>query len=285
MMKTRGIWILETYAKRLTTFLVSNEVTLPRKTLMDSVTSGSCTERGFVRSCEWRSTSSRMGSFLIFVSQCGGLEKHGCCRVFRFLQEFPPWHDWVAFVDDDVYVSKCLPNHLPTVPTPLFAPAKHVGATGGWRWSLCGDAGRPETEIALPAGYGLANRAFVKRLHHSAQMMIKQCAATPSYNFDVAFSFISWRLGINMTAVFDWTDSRVFWMGGQRHLWRNDSYIFHKVRTKSDFQTLDALQVAICGAGSDDVKRLFAERYSQNGYTKTRHAQTPSLRYKPFDCQ
>jgi hypothetical protein len=201
------------------------------------------------------------------------------------LREAPPRYDWVAFVDDDVYVPDCLQRHLPVSTTPLFAPSKHVGVGGRWRWSLCGDKGRPDAEIALPAGYGFANRPFVSKLSRHATSMIKQCAATPSYNFDVALSFASWWKGVHLTAAFDWTDPRVNWMGGQMHMWRNESWIYHKVRKWSDFERLDRTRSKMCGMAHKNVRMLFAEEHSQTGYSRTRHALTPSLRNQPFDCQ
>jgi len=221
----------------------------------------------------------------VLISHCGGLEKHGCCRVFRFLHTTSLSHDWVAFVDDDVYVPLCVASHLPLTNSPLFAPSKHVGAQGGWRWSLCGDHGRPLTEIALPAGYGFANSLFVNVLRDCAVDMVRQCEATPAYNFDVALSFASWWKGVDLTAAFDWTDKRVYWMGGQRHLWKKTSWIYHKVRTESDFTTLNRRQTEMCGVAQTKVKRLFEERRPQTGYVSTRHARTPNFRQRPFDCQ
>ena len=239
-----------------------------------------CHTIGTLIRCKWTSVSS-----VVLVPSCGGLEKHGCCRVFSFLKEAPPLHDWVAFVDDDVYVPRCIARHLPTVVSPLFAPSKYVGAKGGWRWSLCGDKGRPDAEIALPAGYGFANRAFVSKLSRRAPSMIRQCAATPSYNFDVALSFASWWQGVDLTPGFDWTDPRVHWMGGHRNLWRTNSWIYHKVRTLSDFVRLHHNRSTMCATAQHEVKSLFEERRVQTGYNKTRHALTPSLREQPFDCQ
>ena len=276
MLKTRGMWILSTYGLRVPTFVITDDSTIARRTTHGRA----CHTIGELTLCKWTSVS-----FVVLVRSCGGLEKHGCCRVFRFLHGTPLQHDWVAFVDDDVYVPKCIASYLPIISSPLFAPSKHVGARGGWRWSLCGDKGRPDTEIALPAGYGFANHAFVSKLAQQAPSMIRQCAATPAYNFDVSLSFASWKQGVNLTAVFDWTDPRVNWMGGQRHLWREKSWIYHKVRTRIDFETLDRRRSRMCGMAHDKVKALFAEQRSQTGYKRTRHSFTPALRYQPFDCQ
>lgn len=276
LLPTRGIWILSTYAMHVPTFVIVDDAQKSRNV----VSQRPCSTIGTLIRCKWTSLSS-----VVLVPGCGGLERHGCCRVFSFLREAPPTHDWVAFVDDDVYVPDCLPKHLPIFTRPLFAPAKHVGARGGWRWSLCGEKGRPDTEIALPAGYGFANRALVTVLVRQASSMIRQCAATPSYNIDVALSFASWRYGAALTAVFDWTDPRVNWAGGQLHHWRADSWIFHKVRKWKDFRQLDYKRHRMCGVSHNIVNTLFAEQHAQTGYKQTRHAQTPSLHDVPFDCQ
>lgn len=276
MLRTRGLWILSTYALHVPTFVIVDDSPSAR-----TVTSARpCSIIGTLTLCPWTSVSS-----VVLIPSCGGLEKHGCCRVFSFLHQTPPQHDWVAFVDDDVYVARCVASHLPIIMSPLFAPSKHVGAKGGWRWSLCGDKGRPDTEIALPAGYGFANRAFVSKLALHAPSMIAQCAATPSYNFDVSLSFASWWQSVNLTAAFDWTDPRVHWMGGQRHLWRTTSWIYHKVRTQSDFVHLHGHRSQMCGTAHYKVKKLFAEQHSQTGYNRTGHARTPALKGQPFDCQ
>lgn len=280
MLPTRGIWILSTYALRLPTFVIANDAPSSRTTLRaHACVAGDGRKHAWYR-CPWTNTS-----VVVLIPRCGSLEKHGCCRVFRFLQTWSPPQEWVAFVDDDVYVPSCLSKQLPIVATPLFAPSKHVGAQGGWRWSLCGDPGRPTTEIALPAGYGLANRPFVAVLRRDARRMIEQCNATPAYNFDVALSFASWRGEIDLTPALDWTDPRVNWMGGQPRLWRTTSWIYHKVRYRSDFFGLDRRRRAMCGGAHEAAARLFAERRPQTGYAKTRHAHTPSLRGRPFDCQ
>jgi hypothetical protein len=276
MLPKRGMWILSSYAQRVPTFVIADDSRYSRKVIAGRA----CATVGKLTFCQWTSVSS-----VVLVPYCGGLEQHGCCRVFTFLRTAPPLNDWVAFVDDDVYVPECLSRYLPMSMSPLFAPSKHVGAIGGWRWSLCGDKGRPDTEIALPAGYGFANRAFVSKLVQQAPSMIRQCVATPAYNLDVALSFASWQQGINLTAVFDWTDPRVNWMGGQRHLWREESWIYHKVRTRYDFERLHYKRSKMCGMEHDKVKILFTEQYLQTGYKRTRHALTPSLRNEPFDCQ
>jgi hypothetical protein len=276
MLRTRGDWILSTYALQVPTFVIVDNSRSAQKAIYGRT----CHSIGTLTLCKWTPVSS-----VVLVPSCGGLEKHGCCRVFSFLKEAPPLHDWVAFVDDDVYVSQCIARHLPIVMSPLFAPSKHVGAKGGWRWSLCGDKGRPYTEIALPAGYGFANRAFVSKLARQAPSIIRQCAATPSYNIDVALSFASWWQGVDLTAAFDWTDPRVHWMGGQVHLWRETSWIYHKVRTQRDFLKLHRNMSKMCGIAHNKVNMLFEERHAQTGYKKTRHALTPSLKDQPFDCQ
>lgn len=276
MLLTRGVWILSTYARVLPTFVVVDESPSARKILSGRT----CTAVGTLTQCRWEETGS-----VVLVPSCGGLEKHGCCRVFSFLHTAPPPQDWVALVDDDVYVPDCLPKYLPIVTTPLFAPSKHVGAKGGWRWSLCGEKGRPDTEIALPAGYGFANSALVSVLSRHAPSMTKQCAATPAYNIDVALSFASWWQGAHLSAAFDWTDPRVEWAAGQRHLWRETSWIYHKVRRKSDFEHLHIKRSRMCGMAHEKVRQLFTEQHPQTGYTRTRHALTPSLRDQPFDCQ
>lgn len=281
MLPTRGAWILATYAQRLPTFVIVDDSHFARTTLQTTFRV-MCSEfaAGTLTRYECTPTSS-----VVLVPLCGGLEKHGCCRVFSFLREVPLLCDWVAFVDDDVYVPDCLQRYFPVSTTPLFAPSKHVGVGGRWRWSLCGDKGRPDAEIALPAGYGFANRAFVSKLSRQAPAIIKQCAATPSYNMDVALSFASWWQGVNLTPAFDWTDPRVYWAGGQRRLWRNESWIYHKVRTWSQFKHLDNTRSKMCGMAHKEVKMLFAETHPQTGYTRTRHALTPYLRNQPFDCQ
>ena len=276
MLPTRGVWILSSYAQRIPTFVIADDARSSRKVIAGRA----CSTVKTLTFCRWTSLSA-----VVLVPYCGGLEQHGCCRVFTFLRTAPPLTDWVALVDDDVYVPECLSRHLPVIVTPLFAPAKHVGARGGWRWSLCGDKGRPDTEIALPAGYGFANRAFMSQLVQRATSMIRQCAATPAYNLDVALSFASWQLGVNLTAVFDWTDPRVTWVGGQRHLWREQSWIYHKVRRRSDFEGFHYRRFEMCGIQRDNVQALFREQHLQAGYERTRHARTPALRKEPFDCQ
>lgn len=87
----------------------------------------------------------------------------------------------------------------------------------------CGDKGRPNTEIALPAGYGFANSVFVSTLSKYASRMVEQCAATPAYNIDISLSFASWWRAVDLSPLFDWTDPRVNWAGGQKHLWRAKS--------------------------------------------------------------
>ena len=287
MLPTRGVYILKTYARVLDTFVVAEECPRARAILRKHA----CVLHNATGGVALHNCPFSARSYAVLVRNCGGLEEHGCCRVFRFLDAttlIPLSHLWVVFVDDDVYVPDCLQAHLPIGPslsTPLFAPSKHVGARGGWRWSLCGEKGRPDAEIALPAGYGFANRAFVAILRHSALNMIRQCATTPSYNFDVSLAFASWWKGVDLTAAFDWTDPRVYWTGGQRHLWRNSSWIFHKARSQSDFVMLHGKRDKMCGVAHANVTLLFAERRAQTGYARTRHARTPRLRVLPFDCQ
>ena len=276
MLLSRGIPILKTFAQHVDTFIVMDKSLQAEETLQ---THG-CGTHGTMYQCPWNSRS-----FIVLVNSCGGEEQHGCCRVFSFLYAHYMSYEWVAFVDDDVYVPACLSSILPLIPWPLFAPAKHVGARGGWRWSLCGDNGRPDTEIALPAGYGLANRRFVDILRSNSQNVIEQCRATPSYNFDVALSFASWKYGVNLTAVFDWTDPRVYWMGGQRHMWRKTSWVYHKVRSLSDFQTLYQQRALMCGVGHAKIAQMFKEYHPQTGYSRTEHARNLQLRNVPFDCQ
>lgn len=277
MLDARSIPIMQTYARYVDTFVVMEESARAHVGLNRHGCSRG--NRGHY-SCPWSTIS-----FIVLISACGGLERHRCCRVFRFLSITPLSHDWVAFVDDDVYVPSCLASRLPLHASALFAPSKHVGMRGGWRWSLCGEKGRPDTEISLPAGYGFATRSFVSILRNHAMAMVRQCAATPAYNIDVALSFASWWSGVNLTAAFDWTDPRVHWMGGQRHLWKKSSWIFHKVRSASDFHMLHENRLHMCGVAHSMVKELINEQKAQTGYMRTNHFLSPSLREQPFDCQ
>mmetsp|Transcript_14802 Transcript_14802/g.45195 ORF Transcript_14802/g.45195 Transcript_14802/m.45195 type:complete len:328 (+) Transcript_14802:326-1309(+) len=290
MLASRGIPILRSYGRRVDTFVVAEHSAASRQVLASHgcELEAATYEAGRLvpepkRSAEfWSCAEPAVRSRAVLVIQCDGTERSGCCRVMRFLKaKSMTSYAWIAFIDDDVVVPPCLSRYLPATNESLYAPAKHVGATGGWRWSLCGDSGRPDTEVALPAGYGLANRGFVRLLHRDVDLMLRQCA-TVAYKIDVAMSFASWRAGVSLTPMLDWTDQRVTWAGGQRGLWNRSSVILHKVRSPYEFDLLT--RTTDCeGAPASQLARLGGELIRQTGYARTPHAIRRMA--EPFDCQ
>lgn len=293
MLSVRGVPILRTYGARMDTFVVAERSEQSLAALVEHgcevVLSGSstavdrwaCASIGRDSAGKARPYSTQR-SVAVLVRGCDGTERSGCCRIMAFLDAVDmSGYDWVSFNDDDVYVPPCLASFLPSSASPLYAPAKHVGVGGGWRWSLCGDRGRPHTEIALPAGYGIANKGFVRLLHRDSRQTARQCASA-GYFIDVAISFASWRAAVALTPLLDWTDPRVTWAGGQRPLWTNTSLIYHKVRSPYDFYLLDAR--TSCAAPAR-AAALAKERVQQPGYARTAHAKGGShSSASPFLC-
>lgn len=283
LLLTRGVPILRTGGTQIDAFVVAEYSPQSQQAL----TTAKCVtaEEPSANVEYWSCGPSASRSRAVLVRGCGSTEHDGCCRVHTFVRysnrERMLSYAWIAFTDDDVYVPPCLARYLPADEAPLYAPAKHVRATGGRRYSLCGDKGRPQTEISLPAGYGIANRAFVRLLlDGDSAMLVEQCRATPSYTIDAAMSFASWKKAVPLTPMLDWTDLGVYWAGGQRQLWRNHSLIYHKVRTPYDFHLLKR---RTCDAPAALVASLAGQRVPQDGYAKTDHALRNMS--EPFDCQ
>ena len=208
--------------------------------------------------------------------------------------------DWLLIVDDDVFVRPdiaCVLGGL-NASERLFLPAKHAhdaawdcdrgGGAGGSgfgaarqlldcnRVSLCGEVGPlhlRSTLLSLPAGFGALSWGFARLLANgwASHRLRKQCSAHGWY-YDLALSFASWALGIDLVPALDWTrKSASVWSGGQHWLWSARSVINHKADTEYDFDELlhtCAFDTEAMPPDRSQLHPLLNERVRQTQYAR-----------------